>query len=304
MNLSQLEALVAIVETGSFTDAAVRIGLTRSALSHALANLEAELGVALLERGRGNIAPTTIGNCILRYARDILSNVETIQQEAAAARGLQAGKLSIGIVSSLAASIVAGILRKFRHEYPDIYMVTFEGTGSEVEDWILNGIVDVGFVVRETAGIESVFIGRDEVRVVVPKDHPLRGQRSVTLDQVTRESFIMPKIACDSFDSTQPAVRQLTLQKQYEATEVQTLLAMVREGLGTTILPEMLLSNQVEGLHLLSLTPPLRFRFGVGVHSLRSSSPAARIFIQSAQSWAIANGFEYEEAALLTNTDP
>ena len=169
MNLSQLEILVAVAETGSFTEAADLVGLTRSALSHALANLEAELGVVLLERGRGHIMPTAVGDCILRYAHDILSKVEIIQQEAAAARGLQVGKLRVGIVSSLSATILAGILRKFRHEYPDIDVVTFEGTGREVEEWILNSAVDVGFVLRQTAGIDSVFIGCDEVRVVVPQ---------------------------------------------------------------------------------------------------------------------------------------
>ena len=116
MNLSQLEALVAIAETGSFMEAADQVGLTRSAVSHALTNLEAELGVTLLERERGNATPTAIGNCILHHVRDILAKVETIQQEADAARGLQMGKLRIGVVSSISALMLSGILGKFRQE--------------------------------------------------------------------------------------------------------------------------------------------------------------------------------------------
>src|SRR4051812_9260885 len=112
MNLSQLEVLIAVAETGSFTEAANHIGLTRSAPSHALANLEAELGVPLLDRERGNIVPTAIGNCILHHARSVLASVETIQQEAASARGLRAGKLRIGVVSSISAGILSGVLRK------------------------------------------------------------------------------------------------------------------------------------------------------------------------------------------------
>src|SRR5215218_9961606 len=120
MNFSQLQVFVAIAETGSFSAAADRVGLTRSAASHALANLEAELGVALLERERGNAVPTAAGNCMLTHAREILAHVETMQQEAAAARGLQAGKLRVGIVSSISADILSGILGKFRQAYPEI----------------------------------------------------------------------------------------------------------------------------------------------------------------------------------------
>lgn len=291
MNLNQLEILVAIAETGSFTDAANRIGVTRSAVSHAIANLEAELGVTLLERERGGVIPTTIGNCVLQNARVILANVETIQQEAAAARGLNMGKLRIGIVSSISPAIWGEILRKFRQEYPGIELVTFEGAGHEVEDWLRDSIVDVGFVLRESENIESVMIGRDEVRVLLPANHALHRRRSVRVEQIDGEPFILPKIACDFLQQDWFDVPQVQFRKQYEATEVQTLLAMVREGLGITMLPEMLLPAHLEGVQVLSFEPALCFVFGVGVRSMRNASPAARMFVQSAQTWAAAHGF-------------
>lgn len=292
MNLSQLEVLLAVAETGSFTEAANRVGLTRSAASHAVANLEAELGISLLERERSGAVPTTFGNLILTHAREILASVENIQQQAAIARGLEMGKLRIGIVSSISANIWGGILRKFRQEYSGIEVVTFEGAGHEVEDWLLSSTVDVGFVLRGTPGIESVPIGRDEVKVLVPVNHPLRRQHSVAAEDLTSEAFILPKIACDFLQGSWHNSNPLPLQQRYEATEVQTILAMVREGLGITIIPEMLLPAQTEGVHRLSLDPALQFTFGVGVRSLRNASPAARMFIHSAQAWALSNGFE------------
>lgn len=293
MNLSQLEVLIAISETGSFTIAADKVGLTRSAVSHALASLEAELGTTLVERERGNTVPTAFGNCVLRYARDILNNVETIQQEAAVVRGLQSGKLRVGILATISASTLTGILRKFRQEYPAVELVTFEGTSGEVESWILNNVVDVGFVVKQVAGIESMFIGCDEVRVVVPVNHALRKQRSVHVENLTDESFILPKSACDFLDPLQSSINPGSLPHRYEASEVQTILTMIREGLGISVLPEMLLPNHMDGLHTLSLDPLLFYRFGLGVRSHRGASPAARLFIQAAESWAKAHGYEY-----------
>lgn len=301
MNLSQLEVLVALTETGSFTEAADRIGLTRSAASYALANLEAELGVPLIERERGNAVPTAIGNCILYHAREILSRVETIQQEAAEVRGLRAGKLRIGVISSISARILSGILRKFRQEYPDIEVVTFEGTARVVADWIQTNTVDVGFVVRPSDGIESLTIGRDTVRVIVPLNHNLRNKRDVSMETLSQQPFIMPKSACDFFDTSTDDSELIGFQKHYEASDVQTILAMVREGLGITMLPEMLLPLQLDGVHMLSLNPPMSFTYGVGVRSMRSASPAAKLFMQSAQSWAVAQGYAEvgEELTLL-----
>lgn len=292
MNFSQLEVFVAIAETGSFSAAANRVGLTRSAASHALANLEAELGVALLERERGNAIPTAAGNCMLHHAREILSHVETMQQEAAAARGLQSGKLRVGIVSSISADILSGILGKFRQAYPGIEIVSFEGTGQEVDDWIRTSTVDVGFVLHPTLGMDTVTIGSDEVKVMVPLSHSLRRKRSIRMSQLKQEPFIQPKMACDFLEPLTIDTRHGELHKRYEATEVQTVIAMVREGLGISMLPGMLLPLQIEGVHLLSLEPPLHFSFGVAVRSMRHASPAAKMFIQSAQTWAAANGFE------------
>lgn len=291
MNLSQLELFATITETGSFTEAAKRVGLTRSAASHALANLEAELGVTLLERERGGVVPTTVGSCIMHNVRDILASVETIQQEAASARGLTTGKLRLGIVSSIAAAVWSGVLRKFRQEFPRIELVIFEGSGKEVEDWIRGSVVDVGFVLRETDDIDTVMIGRDEVRVLVPHNHPLRRQNAVTLEQVRAESFILPRLACDFLNTNTVGFTHNDPHYRYEATEIHTVMTMVREGLGITMLPEMLLPTALDGLQLLSLNPPLYLSFGVGVRSLRHTSPAAKMFMHSAQIWAQGSNF-------------
>ena len=87
---------MAVADTGSFTEAAYTIDLTQSAVSHALAALESELGVTLLERNHtGVVALTKVGHSILPHVRALLAQAETIQQEAQAARGLARGKLRL-----------------------------------------------------------------------------------------------------------------------------------------------------------------------------------------------------------------
>ena len=83
MNLSQLEVLVAIVETGSLTEAAETVGLTQSAVSYSLKKLEAELSVTLLQRGRQGVTVTRIGEEVVPHARSIMGQVEIIRQKLA-----------------------------------------------------------------------------------------------------------------------------------------------------------------------------------------------------------------------------
>src|SRR3982074_2993271 len=99
MNFSQLQSFVALADTGSFTEAAYRIDLTQSAVSHALSALESELGVTMLERNHtGVVALTNVGQKIIPHVRALLAHAETIQQEAKAARGLVMGKLRLGSI--------------------------------------------------------------------------------------------------------------------------------------------------------------------------------------------------------------
>src|SRR5258708_39398211 len=97
MNFSQLQSFVALADTGSFTEAAYAVSLTQSAVSHALAALEDELGVTLLERNRkGVIALTNVGQKIIPHVRALLAQAEAIEQEAKAAQGSAMGKLRLG----------------------------------------------------------------------------------------------------------------------------------------------------------------------------------------------------------------
>jgi DNA-binding transcriptional LysR family regulator len=124
MNLSQLECLAALAATGSFTEAALSVNLTQSAVSHALAALETELGVRLVERNRkGVLALTAAGQKIVPHARALLAHVESIEQEAKAAQGAATGRLRVGNTLCLCPGLLASVLTRFEKLYPDVEVV-------------------------------------------------------------------------------------------------------------------------------------------------------------------------------------
>ncbi len=294
MNFSQLQSLVAVAETGSFTEAAYAIDLTQSAVSHALAALERELGVTLLERNHtGVVALTNVGQKILPHVRALLAHAETIQQEAKAARGLAKGKLRLGSIPPISPRLLAGVLTHFHQQYPDIEVALFEGTLQEVHEWLGTSMIDVGFVHHPAKEVESTLLTTDEMHVFVARGHRLQARTSVTASELREERLIMPRTGCEfpeSFDQERgkhgPHIR-------YQASEGATILAMVREGLGITILPRMMLPDKLEGIAAIPLDPPLKVQIGLAVRSQETASPAARLFVQTAVAWV------QEQASLL-----
>jgi DNA-binding transcriptional LysR family regulator len=294
MNFSQFQSFVAVADTGSFTEAAYTIDLTQSAVSHALAALESELGVTLLERNHtGVVALTKVGHSILPHVRALLAHAETIQQEAQAARGLTRGKLRLGSIPSISPRLLAGVLTHFQQQYPDMEVVLFEGTLQEVQEWIGTSMIDVGFVHHPAKEVESTLIATDEMQVFVARGHRLHARTSVTVNELREERLIMPRTGCEVpeiFDQNRgkhgPPIR-------YQASDGATIVAMVREGLGITILPRMMLPEKLEGICGIPLDPPHHVQIGLAVRSQATASPGATLFVQMAVTWV------QEQAALL-----
>jgi DNA-binding transcriptional LysR family regulator len=286
MNFSQLECFVAVAETGSFTEAAYSIDLTQSAVSHALAALESELGATLLERNnKGVVALTSIGKKLLPHVRALLAHAETIQQEAQAARGLARGKLRLGSIPPISPRLLAGVLTSFQQQYPDINVALFEGTLQEVYEWINTSMIDVGFVHHPAKGVESTLLTTDELQVFVARGHRLHRRTSVTVSELGEERLIMPKTGCEIPELFEQKRGKQVPSIRYQASEGATILAMVREGLGITILPRMMLPEKLEGIAGIPLDPPRQVQIGLAVRSLETASPGATLFVQTAVAW-------------------
>lgn len=298
MNLSQIQSFVALADTGSFTEAACTVHLTQSAVSHALAALENELGITLVERTRkGVVTLTPAGQKIIPHARAMLAQAGAIEQEAKAAKGIIAGKLRVGNTLAFCPGVIAAVLGAFEKAYPDVEVVLFEGTLQEVEEWIAGSLIDVGFVPLPAngPGQESALVTTDELCVVVGMDHRLQPQKRVSARELHKERFIMPKSDCSPRLMAMAGIepRRVSSLIRYQASDNSTILAMVREGLGITLMARMSLPPKLEGVSMLALDPTLPLEIGLALRSRKMASPATELFIETAMQWA------RERAALL-----
>ena len=146
MTLLTYQVFKTVADIGSFHKAADILGLTPSAISHAISSMETELGFSVMTRGKNGIALTNYGEHLLPYVNAVLNSDESLQQVIAEMNGLRTGKVKIGVFSSVCTNWLPDILRSFQEKYAEITIEVFQGTYDEVAYWIKNGVVDLGFL--------------------------------------------------------------------------------------------------------------------------------------------------------------
>ncbi|HEY1044542.1 MAG TPA: LysR family transcriptional regulator [Telluria sp.] len=288
MTFTQLEIFSLVAELQGFTAAALRLGISQSAISHAIKSLEKELGVPLIVRDQASIEVTEVGKRLLTRAREILGLAEAMQQEVSAARGLRQGLVRIGSfgpTSSL--KLLPAILHAFREKYPGVEVQIDEGSDNEVKQWIQDRRVDIGFLVLPNESFDTVPLVEDEMIAIVPTSHPLSEMASVTAADLQALPFIMSDTGCGALVEPAFVRAGLTLRVRYRISQVMTILGMVQAGDGVAVMPELALPGDLEcaypHLKAVAFRPAIRRRVGLGVRNLQRAAPAVQAFLETAR---------------------
>ncbi len=283
---SKYEIFNTVVELGNLTRTAEKLNLTQSGVSYAISTLEAELGVSLLKRNRSGINLTNNGERILVHIQRILKEEERLQQELAAIKRINTGTISIGTLSSVSTQWLPGILACFHRTYPLIEIKTYLGCYDEMSTWISNGTIDFGFTFLPTAKpFDTMPLKKDKLVVLLPPSHPLQDQKIISFDQLSNEHFIMPQWGIDDNIKRTLIENKIALKINYELMDERTIFAMVQMGLGISILPELILVNIPNDIHIVELEQPTYRILGIAALSLKNKSPATKKFIACMRSW-------------------
>lgn len=285
MTLTQLQVFRTVAETNSFTRAADRLGITQSGASHAIAALEAELGVRLLKRDREGVTLTEAGALVLSHVDEIVYRLERLRDVAGDLTGLKTGKLRIGSFPSVSARLLPSMIGSFKRRYPGVEVVLFEGSDPEVVDWLRSGTVDVAVVNEGMAGLppeqfEVVPMATDMMVALVSARHPLAGRAAITVNDLAAEPFIMSKGGCEPLIHQMFAAASLTPATPFRVQEAATILAMVQEGLGVTIVPELVVPDGYPGVQVLRLEPSTLRKLGLVARRKSAASPAVAAFLR------------------------
>ncbi|MGJ7920921.1 LysR family transcriptional regulator [Neobacillus sp. LXY-4] len=286
MTLVRYDIFRTVVETGSLSKAAEVVGLTQSAVSHAISGLESDFGFSLLTRGRSGIQLTSNGEKVLLYMREILKWNEQMMQEVAKIHGLEIGVVRIGTFPSVSIQWIPQIIKQFNQYFPDIEIKLYEGDYDEIDRWITDGTVDFGFMsLPVSKAYEVIPLKQDRLLCILPDDHPLAQQEKIYLNQLNDEPFIMPKSSIDKDVRRILKEHKIKPMVKYEISEDQAIISMVQNGLGVSVLPELILYRIPFGLKIIPLEKDFYRTIGIAVTSIRHMSPGAQKLISFIQDW-------------------
>jgi DNA-binding transcriptional LysR family regulator len=284
MSFVKFEILSKVAEVKSFTKAAEILGLTQSAISHAISNLEKEFGFPLVNRNRSGVTLTNDGEIMLLSIRKVLHYYEKVQQEAAGIIGLTKGTIKVGVFTSVSTNWLPEIIKQMQSSYPDIRIELLEGNYFEIEQWLMTGIIDCGFInITHSQEFDVIPLKEDRLLCIVSDQSELYNNSTISFNEIEKEWFIMP--AYGGYHDVKRIFNenQVTANVRFELMEENAIMSMVAHHLGISILPEMVLQPLLPKLRAIPLEND-SYR-SIGLATRFNLSPAAKKFAEITKEW-------------------
>ncbi|WP_329261233.1 LysR substrate-binding domain-containing protein [Actinoallomurus sp. NBC_01490] len=237
LNLSQLRAFVAVLDEGGFGAAAETLHISQSAVSHAVAALERGLGSAVLTR-QAPPRPTAFGERVLPHARAAVAAAAAIRDLADERDGRPGGSLRLAAPTTVCQGLLPGLMTQWRTDFPRVGVTLFEGEDEEITGWLGDGTVDLAVLVDPPPG-PGVTIARDRFHALLPADHPLAGEPAVDVADLADDAFLLSLGGCERHIRELHRRAGVPFDPTHRIRDMGTLMAMVRAGIGVSILPAL-----------------------------------------------------------------
>ena len=280
MTLLTYQALKTVAEQGSFRKAADLLGLTPSAISHAISSLEQELGFSVLNRGKNGVTLTNYGEQLIPYVNAVLNSDESLHQAIAEFNGLQQGQVKVGCFSSVCTNWLPELIHSFQKEYPGIRIEIFQGTYDDVVYWIKNGVVDLGFLSVSSAEdipIEPLY--KDPLLCVVPKGMRRgKGREPIGIEEMRGCQFVTQRESTDADIQNFLKENNLNVQSNYHVVDDLSTIAMVASGFGICLMPEMVMKDIPYEVDCYPVRPDAYRIIGIATLNPENMAPAVRTF--------------------------
>lgn len=284
MTLTQLEIFSLVAELRGFTLAAHRLGISQSAVSHAMKSLEQELGVELLRRHQSPVELSDIGEQLLLRARAMLGLANTLRQEAADARGMKSGTLRIGSFGPTSSiKLLPNILRRYREAHPGIEVHIDEGPDRQVTQWLEERRIDIGFVVLPEERFDTFALLEDQMVALLPVSHPLAARSALSLKDLCDTPFVLTEAGSYELVSRLFMAARLQPNIRYRCSQLLSTLDTVSRGDAITIVAEGSLPDGGSPRYVKKpLLPAVQRQIGLAVLDQRQATPATLAFIELA----------------------
>jgi len=284
MDIKQLDYFVHVADLGSFTKAASLLSVAQSALSHQVRQLEVELQQTLLYRNGRGVTPTDAGRRLLGHARGILMQTRRARDELTQSRDAAVGHVVLGLPPTLARGLAIPLFKSFRSSFPNGTFGMVEGLSASILEWLVEGRVDIGLVYNPTPlpSIEIAPLREVEMFLISSRaSGKARRPKSVPLKELPRYPLILPSRPNANRMRIEAQLAYLGLKPQiaFEIDGVTSILDLIREGYGHTVLPLNSLRGQGLGRDLVTspvVRPTLTIQLSLVTSAQRPTTPLTR----------------------------
>ncbi len=249
-SLRQLEYLVALSETRHFRRAAEKVGVSQPTLSAQLRALEDRLGVQLVERSRGGVIFTVIGESVLGLARRILRDVQEIRDTTVSHGTEFGGTIRLGLPPTIGPYLLPRMLPQLHKAYPDFKLYVREDVPQELPGALQAGRHDVLITPLPVRGEElhSVPVFREPLFIALPADHPLAGEEAIDRSDLTGQSILTLEAGHQLHEQVEAICEEFgaRLLFDFAGTSLDTLRQMVGMGMGLSFLPGLYVRSVLE----------------------------------------------------------
>jgi DNA-binding transcriptional LysR family regulator len=252
LNVSRLRVLREVIEQGSFSGAAAALSYTQSAVSQAIATLEAETGATLVERDRRGVRATAAGAALVDHVDGILGRLEAAKADLDAILGIRGGRLLMASFPTAGATLMPPAIARFRAAHPEVELSLVEGEPEEIAPRLATGELDLALLFefrgggeRLGGGLKQVPLLEDPLHVALPPEHPLAALPVLTLEDLSEEAWVQTSaqspcarhvVRCCRAAGFEPVV-------SFESDDYHTVQGLVASGVGVALIPELALRS-------------------------------------------------------------
>ncbi|WP_413250160.1 LysR family transcriptional regulator [Sinomonas flava] len=304
MDIRRMLVLVEVARAGSLTAAAERLNYTVSAVSQQIGQLEDEAGQPLVERRPRGVTLTESGQAVVRHAEQIERAVRAAHEELGEISGLRRGTLRLGTIPTVTESFLSEAIAAFREHHPQIDLRVHSAARSDIGHLLASREIDLAITwtreeeeSSEAAGARTELIRRDPSILLVPAGHPLAGRRSVRMEELRHEPWII-RTSSNVLALLQDACEAAGFSPvvSFEARSYQEAQAMVAVGMGIALVPQLSLYSLREDIAVItaiSPRPPAR-RIVLARRRSERLSPAGTamgtILLETGRAWKAERG--------------
>ena len=284
LDAQRLMVLAEVAHAGSIASAAQSLAFTPSAVSQQVSRLERDLGCRLLDRHARGVTLTPAGQVLLSHAETVLGELRAAEEAVRAALGAGPARLSVGTFASAGQSLVPQALARFRQHHPDLALALLDLEPPDGYGLVRSGELDLlithrypGMPLPDLRGLARQLLIHDPLRLVLPAGHPLASSPQLALVEFAGQEWISGAVGVPNRVSLELTARAAGFQPHvaYETRDYQVTLALIKAGLGISLIPASVLGHgHHRSLAIRQLPAPAPAR---DIYLLHRKRPAALV---------------------------